>query len=92
MESLEQLISSLAGSLKIILEGISVLCILVGLLTTVQLTYVAIVDCLLCFPQTDTSVPSGDHPTLQQLEADGGLPGFYLVISCRYLSLASSFH
>lgn len=38
MESLEQLINSLAGSLKIILEGISVLCILVGLLTTVQLT------------------------------------------------------
>lgn len=37
MELLEQLISSLAGSLKIILEGISVLCILVGLLTTVQL-------------------------------------------------------
>ena len=38
MESLEQLINSLAGSLKIILEGISVLCILVGLLTTMQLT------------------------------------------------------
>ncbi|MGF1570661.1 MAG: DUF1622 domain-containing protein [Nodosilinea sp.] len=37
MESLEQLIGSLAGSLKIILEGISVLCILVGLLTTIRL-------------------------------------------------------
>ncbi|PSN10667.1 hypothetical protein C7271_25680 [filamentous cyanobacterium CCP5] len=37
MELLEQLINSLAGSLKTILEGISVLCILVGLLTTVQL-------------------------------------------------------
>ena len=37
MESLEQLISSLGGSLKTILEGISVLCILAGLLTTIQL-------------------------------------------------------
>lgn len=37
MESLDQLISSLGGSLKTILEGISVLCILAGLLTTIQL-------------------------------------------------------
>jgi uncharacterized membrane protein len=37
MEFLEHLIGSVAGSLKIILEGISVFCILVGLITTLQL-------------------------------------------------------
>ncbi|WP_017300992.1 DUF1622 domain-containing protein [Nodosilinea nodulosa] len=38
MESLEHLIILVAGSLALILEGISVFCILVGLLTTLKLT------------------------------------------------------
>jgi uncharacterized membrane protein len=37
MESLEHLINHVAGSLALILEGISVFCILVGLVTTLQL-------------------------------------------------------
>jgi uncharacterized membrane protein len=37
LESLEYLIDRVAGSLTLILEGISVFCILVGLLTTLQL-------------------------------------------------------
>ncbi|MEA5448039.1 DUF1622 domain-containing protein [Leptolyngbya sp. CCNP1308] len=37
LESLEYLIDHVAGSLTLILEGISVFCILVGLLTTLQL-------------------------------------------------------
>lgn len=37
MEPLEHLIIRLAGSLALILEGISVLCILVGLITTIRL-------------------------------------------------------
>lgn len=37
MESLEQIILRLAGLLGLILEGLSVLCILVGLITTLQL-------------------------------------------------------
>ncbi len=37
LESLEPLINHVAGSLALILEGISVFCILVGLLSTLQL-------------------------------------------------------
>lgn len=37
MEYLEHSLSSLAGTLKLVLEGISLLCVLMGLLTTGQL-------------------------------------------------------
>jgi uncharacterized membrane protein len=37
MDHLEHLIASLAGSLKLVLEGVSVLCILIGLIKTLQL-------------------------------------------------------
>jgi uncharacterized membrane protein len=37
MDHLEHLIASLAGSLKLVLEGVSILCILIGLIKTLQL-------------------------------------------------------